>query len=818
MKGISKKAVLMLLALVFLMGSFSLPAITYAADSLIPNGGFEDGLSGWSWRGEVGAGRQLVTDPEIAHTDNNCVKYTPFGAAWGTEGVIYKFPEGALPVEGQRYLMTAWVKRAGTGNPVVEIKGVKGFEDPGAATITLTDDTWTRITTDVVYKYKDDGANNGVQLLVGVKNPNQKPGDGRFLDETIAIYVDDISMVPYEAFEDEIYTRNFNLEEAKKLGEDNNYIQAIKAGTDPGAFDGTNFFDLEMKAGAANSWPFLTIDGFGSPAGEVVFEGMFNTTYTGDKTDRLAELHYGFQMPGSDKISRVILSRINKDSVMDHANKPVASNTPGQWLKIKVTINTYKGTYQISVYDKDGALLGENKAQNMPAITDPANFSYAKASVVDARYMTASDVGAMHLSIDNLTITKVGLKPAAPVVSNVVLSGKAVEEQTLRVTYKYLDDNGDPEDTDKTEINWYRADSADAADWGSAVATGSEYVLTGADIGKYIKASVKAYATQPPEESNLVETEVIGPILAKPNLDNEKITTLDLTKTTSMLMLDAEDAAMTVFGSSDNGEYELTDTGRLTYASSDEYVLTVANDGKISIKNPGYAIVTGTYTNPDNSTASAKIVLNIAKDTPKLEGFESYTIPSPELNTHLTLVDDPVRSGEKAMAYRKKPASGSTTANWGLDSYTNYSNPSAIGEVWFYDSGEKSNAKASAYFQAHDRDPANNPFPNNMAVRIGILDDSKDYYMYFNSKSGRNNVGPGAENLTDTDKAGTGYLGDKYTDSNVLLDGKNGTPAIPRSKGWHQAVLVVNGGNRPQPCGYRPGYHHAVPGRCGNLY
>lgn len=46
MKGISKKAVLMLLALVFLMGSFSLPAITYAADSLIPNGGFEDGLSG----------------------------------------------------------------------------------------------------------------------------------------------------------------------------------------------------------------------------------------------------------------------------------------------------------------------------------------------------------------------------------------------------------------------------------------------------------------------------------------------------------------------------------------------------------------------------------------------------------------------------------------------------------------------------------------------------------------------------------------------------------------------------------------------------
>ena len=199
-----------------------------------------------------------------------------------------------------------------------------------------------------------------------------------------------------------------------------------------------------MKAGAANSWPFLTIDGFGSPAGEVVFEGMFNTTYTGDKTDRLAELHYGFQMPGSDKISRVILSRINKDSVMDHANKPVASNTPGQWLKIKVTINTYKGTYQISVYDKDGALLGENKAQNMPAITDPANFSYAKASVVDARYMTASDVGAMHLSIDNLTITKVGLKPAAPVVSNVVLSGKAVEEQTLRVTYKYLDDNGDP--------------------------------------------------------------------------------------------------------------------------------------------------------------------------------------------------------------------------------------------------------------------------------------------------------------------------------------------------------------------------------------
>ncbi len=638
-----------------------------------------------------------------------------------------------------------------------------------------------------------------MQLHVGVVNPNQTRE--LFLDESISFYVDDITMVPYEAFEEEIYTRDFNKEEAKKLGEDNNQIQAIKAGTDSGAFDGTNFFDLEMKAGAANSWPFLTIDGFGSPAGEVVFEGMFNTTYTGDKTDRLAELHYGFQMPGSDVIARVILSRINKDSVMDHANKPVASNTPGQWLKIKVTIHTYKGTYQISVYDKDGALLGENKAQNMPKPTAPANdpdryknFSYAKASAVDARYMTASDVGAMHLSIDNLKITKVGQKPTAPVVSDVVLSGRAVEEQKLKVTYKYLDDNGDPEDTGKTEINWYRADSADAADWGSAVATGSEYVLTSADIGKYIKATVKTYAIQPPEESNLVETEVIGPVKAKPQLDKEKITTLDLTKTPSMLMSDAADAAMTVFGSSENGEYELTDSGRMTYESSDEYVLTVANDGKISIKNPGYAIVTGTYTNPDSSTVSAKIVLNIAKDTPKLEGFESYTIPSPELNTHLTLVEDPVRTGKYAMAYRTKPASGSTTANWGLDSYASYSNPSAIGEVWFYDSGEKGNAKASAYFQSHDRDLAGNAFPNNMAVRIGTLDDSKDYYMYSNSVASRKNVGPGAENYTGTDKEGTGYLGDKYTNGNVLLDGKNGTPAVPRSKGWHQAVMVVNGG------------------------
>lgn len=57
----------------------------------------------------------------------------------------------------------------------------------------------------------------------------------------------------------------------------------------------------------------------------------------------------------------------------------------------------------------------------------------------------------------------------------------------------------------KDEIKWYRADSAEASDWGAAIGTGESYTLTEADAGKYVKAEISVTATETNSSTRMTE-------------------------------------------------------------------------------------------------------------------------------------------------------------------------------------------------------------------------------------------------------------------------------------------------------------------------
>ena len=64
-------------------------------------------------------------------------------------------------------------------------------------------------------------------------------------------------------------------------------------------------------------------------------------------------------------------------------------------------------------------------------------------------------------------------------------------------------------------------------------------------------------------------------------------------------------------------------TKGLSYSSNYDFVLTVSADGTVTPKHEGCAIVTVTKENPDKTTVSAKIALNVTKGAKHNNRFES---------------------------------------------------------------------------------------------------------------------------------------------------------------------------------------------------
>ena len=302
------------------------------------------------------------------------------------------------------------------------------------------------------------------------------------------------------------------------------------------------------------------------------------------------------------------------------------------------------------------------------------------------------------------------------------------------------------------------------------------------------------------------------------DLDSMTFCYLDLGKTVSCYAKDAGGGKMAVFGVTENGSYNLAGSGRVSYLSDDRSVVTVDKNGGLAFHGDGYATITATVTNGDGKPLSASMLVTVydPAETVRLQDFENYTIKNPGLNKHLTLETDLVRTGTKAMAYRKAPA-GATVEQWGLYLYRNGAlEPMYIASAWFYDSGEKADAQAGVYLQSHDKDQAGNGFPYTLGASIGILDDTSDYYTYTNPPVQRGNVGPGGVNWTnDAENKGKGYIGSHVVANVTALDGSAVTPtggeavqkpAIKRTQGWHQVTVVVQGGEGWENVGTDKGY------------
>ena len=342
------------------------------------------------------------------------------------------------------------------------------------------------------------------------------------------------------------------------------------------------------------------------------------------------------------------------------------------------------------------------------------------------------------------SIQKTGV--AAPQIRNAVIAGNAYTGQELSLSsYSYHDENGDAEDGASVQIKWYV--SSNQSDWGEPVGTGKTYSLTAGDVGKYIKATVQAKSTAEPYDSNLIESNVIGPVEVAPDIENMTFTSISLGKSVSPYVYGETGAALTVWGRSSAGDYEISGDSRLTYTSGDEAVISVDAAGALSVKGLGTTIITATLTNTDTSSAQASILISVL---PSASGArKDFNNPNSGFTAKKSTFEDKiVRTGAGAVKVH------STSVY--VDCYNDNANPSTsyIAEGWFYDSGEKTNAKAQIQFSTNGLGKTDGL--TDYSVDVGVSDDTKDYY-----------------------SAGS-----------ALLDGKDGRANMPRSKGWHQVTLI----------------------------
>ncbi|MDY4976083.1 MAG: right-handed parallel beta-helix repeat-containing protein, partial [Clostridia bacterium] len=408
------------------------------------------------------------------------------------------------------------------------------------------------------------------------------------------------------------------------------------------------------------------------------------------------------------------------------------------------------------------------------------------------RTLSGTNATMHELWIDGAAIYDVSLSRAlAPVVSDVTISGKAMVEQTLTASFLYSDANGDL----KTGETYSWEKSANGTDGWTAIGTdSSSYTLTAADVGSYIRVGV--VATNGAEEQNTSEkvySEAFGPIEVKPDLEAQNFTKVDISHTKSLFLKTDAAQKVVITGVSDNGEYNLEDYEKVTYSMDDPYTATVSADGTITPQDVGYTILTATVENADGSTTSGKLFITVAA-TKNQSNFEGYTITDPEVNTHMKLSTDIFRTGATAMMYQKAPSTATVT-KWGLDQYGGSANGYNIGEGWFYDNGAKdATGFSNIYFQSltvrDTVDGVQHEYPYILNLNAGLMNPALDYYQVNNSAGNRKNRGPGYKtDYTGTENAGTGYLGSNT--GNFVCDGNDGMPLIPRTKGWHQVILIA---------------------------
>ena len=96
--------------------------------------------------------------------------------------------------------------------------------------------------------------------------------------------------------------------------------------------------------------------------------------------------------------------------------------------------------------------------------------------------------------------------PFRPVASNIKITGTAEEGKVIKAIYTYYDENGDTENTDKTQIIWYRVNGSAK----SKIGTGVTYAVSSADAGYSIKCEVTPYTDTLPNEGETVSSAAVS--------------------------------------------------------------------------------------------------------------------------------------------------------------------------------------------------------------------------------------------------------------------------------------------------------------------
>ena len=205
---------------------------------------------------------------------------------------------------------------------------------------------------------------------------------------------------------------------------------------------------------------------------------------------------------------------------------------------------------------------------------------------------------------------------------------------------------------------------------------------------------------------------------------------------------------------------EVTFEEDLTYASSNENVVTVDANGLMTAVDYGVATVTATYGN-----LKASMLVTVTNNT--INANEGGAAPS----SHSA---DLVRSG--AYSYKLQ---GGTDTSFSDGTYAKINSllhpwntipANAVINVWFYDNGESTDSEAGVYMS---------PYSNNAnGTRVvGILSAADTTYK----------VSEKGARLSQTNN--NWNQGNKYGVRNDVIGSATNT-GIQRTKGWHQVAFV----------------------------
>ncbi|MBN1128895.1 MAG: hypothetical protein JXA71_07915 [Chitinispirillaceae bacterium] len=186
-----------------------------------------------------------------------------------------------------------------------------------------------------------------------------------------------------------------------------------------------------------------------------------------------------------------------------------------------IRIAIYSGTTEVrtrpiyeldTVYSYYSAIFAKNPANGLSWTWSDINALQAGVLTAKTRQLTYATYSVDHIQ----AVVTYGNGNKPPVASSVSISGTLRVGDTLKGSYSYSDDDGDPEGG--SLFQWYRAESQNPNDTlKAAISSGVEknYLLRMLEEGKYVSFEVTPMASQGVLMGIPVESDMLGPVLAK---------------------------------------------------------------------------------------------------------------------------------------------------------------------------------------------------------------------------------------------------------------------------------------------------------------